>query len=71
MVFIFIDYVQFSENVTVPNTSKNRKVTFRVTSLSFELQMDNNNMDTKSYIIVMCTKMDCEHVFGTSTGKIS
>jgi uncharacterized membrane protein YjjP (DUF1212 family) len=68
---MFIDYVQLSENVTVPNTSTNRKVTFRVNSLNVKLQMDNSIMDTKPCIIVICTKMDYEHVFGTSKGKIS
>lgn len=55
LVFIFIDYVQLSENVNVPNINTNRKSTFRVTSLNVQLQMDNNNMDTKPYIIEICT----------------
>jgi hypothetical protein len=68
---MFTDYVQFSENITVPNSATNRKDTCRATSLSVQLQMDNNNMDTKPYIIEICTTMDSEHVFGTSTEKLS
>jgi len=52
---MFIDYVQLSENVNVPNITKNRKSTFRMTSLNVQLQMDNNDMDTKPYIIEICT----------------
>jgi len=33
--------------------------------------MDNNNKDTITYIIEICTKMNSEHVFGTSIDKMS
>jgi hypothetical protein len=70
-VFIFNDYVQLSENIRVPITTTNRKSRCKVSSLSVELQMDNRNMDTKLYIIEICTKINSEHVFGTKIDKIS
>jgi hypothetical protein len=62
-VFTFNNYVQLSENTTVPNTTRNRKGTFPVTSLSVELQMDKNNMDTKLYIL---EKIEIRQIISTN-----